>query len=107
LPAVQAANANQQRALTEMKDAPPSEVRAPAPANTEPNLLLPASAGFLQLGVRPVAPANNTSWRLALRRFGVPNAPEWTGESAVRNPELFPLKTVDALVAGKSLWVFD
>ena len=113
-PAVQAANENQQRALAEMKDPPETEARVAAISGTaDGGLLFPSGNGFLQLLIRPFAGASSGTaagtgdrFQLTLRRFGATGGAEWTGE-AVGKPQLFPLQTVDVLVAGKAVWVFD
>ena len=45
-------------------------------------------------------------YQVTLRRWPASTAPDWTGE-AIGAPSFFALKTLDALVAGSSLQVFD
>jgi cytoskeletal protein RodZ len=45
-------------------------------------------------------------YQVTLHRLFAPNIPDWTGE-VVGPPELIPLKTVDLLLAGTNILVFD
>jgi hypothetical protein len=154
LPAVLAANANQQRLLTEMRGQP----ETPAPAQIgagafQGSSLLPAGNSFVQFSVKLLeskiverqamkAPPKKSAldgevnaaattaianevlnemqrnrggdvvredvsrYQVTLRHPGATGPGEWTGE-VIGPPELFPLQTVDVLVAGKSVLVFD
>ncbi len=53
-----------------------------------------------------VAYENESRYQATLRRFAPADAPDWTGE-VNGPPAVFPQKTVDVLVAGKSLTVFN
>jgi hypothetical protein len=49
---------------------------------------------------------NVSRYQVALRRAGAGAAPTWTGE-VVGPPELYPLRTVNVLAAGKTITVFN
>lgn len=49
---------------------------------------------------------NESRYRVTLRRLAPSDSPEWTGE-VTGPPMVFPQKTVDVLVAGKSVHVFS
>jgi len=49
---------------------------------------------------------NESRYQVTLRRFAPADAPDWTGE-VVGPPMFFPQKTVDVLVAGKSIQAFS
>jgi outer membrane protein assembly factor BamB len=91
-----------------MKDPPANDARVVASPGTDGGLLFPSGNGFIQLLIKRFGAAGGTGDRcqVTLRRFGVPGAADWTGDAA-GNPQLFPLQTVDVLVADKAIWVFD
>ncbi len=49
---------------------------------------------------------NESRYQVTLRRFAPADAPDWTGD-VVGPPLIFPQKTVDALIAGKSIHLFN
>jgi len=114
LPAVKAASANQQRLVNEMKGpavAPGSGATAAIPVNAGEGRLIVSRNGVFLLSAKPMGSklVDNDSvmvHRVTLRRVGVQQNAEWTGEMP-GTPELHPLKTVDVLAAGKTLMVMD
>ncbi len=155
LPAVLAANANQQRLAAEMRDQPETAfVDEGFPGDGfENNSLVPDGNKWVELSVKLVesksierqamkAPPKKSAldgdvtaastedvaneilneiqrdrggdvlkedvsrYRVTLRRPGAPQTAEWVGE-VTGQPALFPLQTVDVLVAGKSVVVLD
>jgi len=50
---------------------------------------------------------DESRYEVILRRFFARDASEWKGETSGGCPQFFPLKTVDLLVGGKKLQVFD
>lgn len=154
LPAVLAANANQQRLLAEMRGQPQTATPGLMGAEAfQGSALLPAGNGFVQFSVKLLeskiverqamkAPPKKSAldgevnaaattaianeilnemqrertggvvrddasrYQVTLRHPGAKAPAEWTGE-VIGPPELFPLETVDVLVAGKSVLVFD
>jgi outer membrane protein assembly factor BamB len=153
LPAVLAANANQERLEEEMRDEPEMGVVLPVQEGLERTTLLPDGDRFVQFSVKllesktierqamkapptksalegdvnassTAAVANEilneiqrdrggdvisedvSRYQITLRCPGVPDAAEWVGE-VIGPSEVFPLKTVNVLAAGKSVWVFD
>jgi hypothetical protein len=154
LPALLAADANQQRLQTELRDQPPVAARAPvAPDSFEHSELIPTSDGFVQFAAKlleskfierqamkappkksalagdvtvssTTAVANEilndiqrerggetvredvSRYQVTIRHLGAPSSAGWTGE-VIGSPQLFPLQTVDVLVAGSAALVFD
>jgi hypothetical protein len=154
LPALLAADANQQRLQAELRDQPTVSPRASiAPGGFERSELIPAPESFVQFSVTlleskfiqrqamkappkkstldgdvtvssTTAVANEilndiqrdrgadtvredvSRYQVTLRHPGAATSAAWTGE-VVGEPHLFPLQTVDVLVAGNAALVFD
>jgi hypothetical protein len=111
LPAVTAANANQQRLVNEMKGQPPVKEAAASVADSDGSRLFGSAYGVFQLSARPGASKviDGETVRMhhvVLRRVGVQENAEWTGELPGA-PELYPLKTVDVLGGEKAVIVLS
>jgi outer membrane protein assembly factor BamB len=111
LPAVTAANANQQRLVNEMKGQSAVKEASPSVADSDGSRLFASAHGVFQLSARAGASRvidgeTIRMHRVVLRRVGVQENAEWTGEIP-GSPELYPLKTVDVLAGEKNVTVLS
>lgn len=90
-----------------MKKAGPSQINADTRASTSSRAVLEEISNEIKRnrggGFKRV---DESRYAVLLRRTAEPGAADWSGEVAGM-PVFFPQKTVDVLVAGKMLYVFD